>query len=138
MNTEGLNNIEFSEVIAIHNGAWDLALYFMLLLEVVVLVLLFNGSLRDVIMMAIVMLSTVADKVYLFGYLLAGALTVDQAVVAHQNEFPTLVARVAMFTLPFVITTQTKIKGAKPFVILLAISTSIYFLAHIAAEWVNR
>lgn len=127
---QGMENISLSEVIRPQDGIWDFILYVIIFLQIVLLALLFNGSLRDVILMAAAMLAAVADKIYLFGFVDGGATTIDYAVRFHTKEsFLTYVARVIIFAMPLVITTQTRIKRAKPLCVVLGIMSLVYTFA---------
>lgn len=112
------------------NQYWDITLYVILVFQLILLALLFNGSLRDVILMAVALLAGVADKLYLFGFIDPDAPnnpTLDAAVRFHAlDSFMTWVSRIAMFAAPLIITTQTKIKRARPVAIFLALLTLIY------------
>lgn len=132
-----MDNVQFSEVIAIQTP-WDYMLYFVMFFQVIVLALLFNGSLRDVIMLAIVVVCAIADKAYLFGYLTEGAQTIQQAVDRHPNAFGTFLIRTAIAVFPLLITTQTKIKKARPIVGFLGIVSLIYVIVRgfIENEWI--
>ncbi len=127
MSGQGMENISLSEVIRPQDGFWDFILYVIIFLKLVLLAFLFNGSLRDVILIASSMLAAVADKIYLFGFVDGGCTTINCAVEFHTKEsFFTYVARVMIFAFPLIITTQTKIKRAKPLCVLIGIGGLVY------------
>jgi hypothetical protein len=106
---------------------WDYFLYVILFIQLILLLLLFSGSLRDSIFIAITVMCAVADKAYLFGYIEGGRDTYEGAVAYHSfTSFWTYAIRVAMFALPLIITTQTKVKRAQGLSILLAIVSGVY------------
>jgi len=130
----GMENVKFTEVLAPVEGqvAWDYFLYVLLFFQLILLVLLFSGSLRDVIFIAVTVMCAVADKTYLFGFIDPGstATTLPAAVRFHTLEsFYTYGARIIMFALPLLITTQTKISKAKPVCIIVALMSFIYVIA---------
>ena len=122
-----MENITLSEALSPQQVPWDYILYVILVMQVVTLGLLFSGSLRDVLMIGITVMCLIADKVYLFGFLDGGATTMPAAIEYHTKQSPfTFGVRIAMFALPLVITTQTKIPKAKPALVLLAIVSLAY------------
>lgn len=124
-----MENINFADVILPVEGQemWDIYLYVIFFFQVIMLFVLFTGSLRDVIFTGIIIMCTVADKTYLFGFVEGGFETIPAAVDWHTTEsFLTFVIRVVMFFLPTIIITQTKIKRARPLAILLAIMSLLY------------
>ena len=122
-----MENVSLNDVIAIQQVPWDYILYFIFVIQVLVLMLLFSGSLRDVLMIAVTVLCLIADKSYIFGFLDGGRDTLDAAIEYHTKDSAfTFAARIAMFALPLVITTQTKIPRAKPALIFLAIVSMVY------------
>jgi hypothetical protein len=122
-----MENITLSEALAPQQVPWDYILYIIFAMQVVVLALLFSGSLRDVLMIAVTVLCLIADKTYIFGFIEGGAQTMDAAIQYHTKESPlTFGVRIAMFALPLVITTQTKIPKAKPALVLLALTSVGY------------
>ncbi len=130
MNSEAMKNISLSEVLRPQDGVWDFVLYIIIAMQVILLALLFLGSLRDVLLMAASVLAAIADKIYLFGFVEGGATTIEQAVAFHTKEsFLTYAARVIMFAFPLVITTQTKIRRAKPLCAILGIIGLVYMFA---------
>jgi hypothetical protein len=121
-----MENVTLSEVLA-PQQVWDYALYGIFAVQVVVLGLLFSASLRDVLMIAFTVLCLIADKAYIFGFLDGGANNLPAAIEYHTTESPfTFGVRIAMFALPLIITTQTKIPKAKPALILLSIISLVY------------
>src|SRR5574341_749991 len=116
-------------------AVWDYFLYGILLMQFILLILLFNGSLRDVIMVGAIFLAAIADKLYLFGFTIdpdAPGGSMGSAVNYHiYRSFFTYAIRVMMFAFPMLITTQTKISKAKPMAILLTIASIVYF----AGRW---
>jgi hypothetical protein len=130
MNSEAMKNISLSEVLRPQDGVWDYVLYIIIFLQIILLALLFLGSLRDVMLMAASVLAAIADKIYLFGFMDGGATNIDQAVAFHTKEsFFTYAARVIIFAFPFVVTTQTKIRRAKPLCVILGITGLVYMFA---------
>ncbi len=121
-----------SEVIPTAAGqeTWD---YFMLVVlgfHVLLLALLFSGSLRDVMFVAVSVLAAFADKLYLFGFLELTDPTAAAAVNYHTTQsFYTYIARCAMFIMPIIISTQTKIKRARGVAILTFILSLVYMIA---------
>lgn len=127
MNSDAMKNISLSEVLRPQDGLWDYALYVIIFLQVILLAVLFLGSLRDVLFMAAAVISAISDKIYLFGFLDGGATNIDQAVEFHtKDSLFTYVARVMMFAFPLVITTQTKIRRAKPLCVILGVGGLVY------------
>jgi len=124
-----MNNVSLADVLA-PQQSWDYFLYVIIIIEFILMALLFSGSLRDVILIAVAMICAVADKAYLFGFLEGGATTLNAAINYHTKEsFLTYAARVAMFATPTLIITQTKISRAKPIAVLLAILSLVYMFA---------
>jgi len=121
-----MENVTLSEVLA-PQQVWDYGLYVIFVIQLIVLGLLFSGSLRDVLMIGFTVMCLIADKAYIFGFLDGGATTLEAAIAYHTIKSPfTFGVRIAMFALPLVITTQTKIPKAKPALVLLAIVSVIY------------
>jgi len=105
--------------------AWDIFLYVIIFLQVIALVLLFSSTLKDTIMIAIVMICGFADKAYIFGF-----IDGRESVQYHaKNAFGTYVIRITMFALPFVLVTQTKVGRAKPICAILGVLSLIYMFA---------
>lgn len=124
-----MEGLTFQDAFAIQQS-WDYVVYFILFLQLILMALLFTGSLRDTIFIAITMLCAFADKSYLFGYIEGGAQAVTSAVHYHTTvSFWTYAIRVTMFFLPMVIVTQTKVKLAKPISIVLTLTSLIYIFA---------
>lgn len=119
-------DISISDVFAIQQW-WDYVVYGIIFLQLILLVLLFSGSLRDVLLMAVTLMAAFADKGYLFGYVEGGKETLSEVIRYHTTEsFMTYAARVAMFALPMIIITQTKIKRARPMAVLVTIVCMVY------------
>lgn len=107
--------------------AWDIFLYVILALQLITLAFVFTGPLRDVLVMAIVLICGVADKTYIFGFLEGNMSTFASAAQFHaERAFLTYVTRVAMFALPMILVTQTKIQRAKPIAVVLAVLSLVY------------
>lgn len=111
---------------------WDLWLYGILVLQFILLVLLFQGSLRDVMMIAAAMIAAFMDKLYIFGFVDPSTYWVEGSPIAVAVSYHTLQsfftwgARVLMFAAPLLIITQTKISKAKPVAVLTALVTLVY------------
>ena len=119
------------EILKPKDPPWDYFLYVVIVLQVILLGIIFAGTLRDVIFIGITVMCAVADKAYLFGFIEGGykvtLANLDRAVEFHTTEsFMTYAARVAMFALPLIIITQTKIPRAKPAAVFTAVTTAVY------------
>ena len=119
------------EILKPQDAPWDYFLYVVIVLQVLLLGLIFAGSLRDVIFIGITVMCAVADKAYIFGFIEGGydvnLANLNRAVEFHTTDsFLTYGARVAMFALPLVIVTQTKIPKAKPAAVITSVVTAVY------------
>jgi len=108
---------------------WDVTLYVIMFFQIILLIILFDGSLRDVLLVAVSFISAMADKAYVFGFLeypdsaaLAIPYHTEQAILTY-------VARVAMFSAPLLLAAMTKEKKARPLAILIFLTTAIYTFA---------
>jgi hypothetical protein len=121
-------DISLQEILLPQDTPWDYFLYVVMFFQFLLLIALFNGSLRDVIFISIGMMAAIADKTFLFGYIFQeGCETIACAKPYHTEEsFWTYVARVGMFFFPVLISTQTKQKAAKPLSVLSAILALVY------------
>lgn len=136
---DGMENINIREVLLPVEGQvmWDVYLYVILFFQFILLVILFTGSLRDVIFIAIAFMAAIADKMYLFGFIDPGstASTLPAAVRYHTLEsFYTYGARIAIFALPLLITTQTKTKRAAPVAGFIALLGFVYLFGRWAFQ----
>jgi hypothetical protein len=127
-----MDSISLADVFAIQSS-WDYFLYVIMFFQFILLLILFvTENLRDTIMIAVVVTCAFADKAYIFGYLEGGASTVEAAVNYHSKlSFGAFALRVAMFGIPVILITQTKVKRAKPLCILLGIMGVLY----LGARW---
>ncbi|MFP4323229.1 MAG: hypothetical protein ACLFTK_12315 [Anaerolineales bacterium] len=109
---------------------WDYFALVVLAFQLLLLGLLFTGTLRDVIFVAVSVTAAFADKLYIFGFLEEGNTTINAVVNYHTTEsFLTYGARCVMFIMPLIISTQTKIKSARATAIITAILAITYMIA---------
>jgi hypothetical protein len=91
------------------NYVWDMYLYVIFFFQIILFALLFSSTLRDTIAVGVTIMSAIADKTYIFGY-----LEFDDKAYAiwyhTQEAFLTWVVRVAMFAIPLILVTQIKSK----------------------------
>ncbi len=130
-----MDNIALRDVFGIQ-AVWDYYLYVIMFFQLILLFILFaTESLRDTMLIAAVVICAFMDKAYLFGYLECGQSTLAGAVRAHSRyAFATMAIRIAMFTLPMVLVTQTKVKAARPLAILLTLLSAVYVGGRWATE----
>lgn len=116
---------------------WD---YFVYGLFVFGLITLFalgeKGSQRDTIMISLFIFICVLDKAYAWGYIMdpsgtfpqgpGGEYTRQQRLDAHIVHFGTYAMRVMLFSLPIIVTAQTKAKAGRFFAGALSIAGLVY------------
>lgn len=119
-----MNNLSFEEALLPREEyyGWDIFLYVIIAFQLILLFLLFSSTLRDVILVGVTVICAFADKAYLFGFIDGRA----SAAYHAEDAFLTYVIRVAMFTLPMVIVTQTKVSKAKPVAVIIAVMAFFY------------
>lgn len=149
-----MGNVSLMDVIKPYETqqVWDIYLYIILLFQLLLLVLLFNGSLSNVIMIAIAILCAVMDKLYIWGFydpglvnavphcsdIADGAAALKCAVNFHTTtSFMTFLIRLLMFVMPVFVTTLAKVpkKNKAPVIsLLLAGMTIIYVGGRLFAQ----
>lgn len=107
---------------------WDLALYWIFFINVILLMVQPEGSAFATLLCIVVLVSAVIDKTLAFGYMLdPGAYTPQKY---HEEVFiGTYLIRVAMFVGPLTIAGSTKNSKVRGLAILAGISGGAYMFA---------
>jgi hypothetical protein len=127
-----MDSITLQDIFSIQSN-WDYFLYVVMFFQFVLFIILFNSdNLRDTLMIAACLIFAFMDKAYLFGYLEGGKDTLEEAVRFHSRlSLVTFVIRIAMFCLPLVLITQTKIKSAR----IVAGITFLVSILYMGSRW---
>ncbi len=104
---------------------WDIALYWLFFINVVLLMIQPSGSSTVTILGVIVLMSIMIDKVKAFGYMMdTGPYTPDQC---HEQIFiGTYLIRVAMFAVPLSIAGMTKSPKSRGLAVVAGVSGGAY------------
>lgn len=104
---------------------WDLALYWLFLINVILLMMQGEGQAMASGFLMIVLISIVIDKTFGFGYLLDPG-PYDPVTCHEQVFFGTYLIRVSMFVLPLMIAGMTQNPKSRGVGILAGISGGVY------------
>lgn len=139
-----MENIQIREALFPYPGQelFDVWLYVMLFIELVLLFMIFSGNTFNLGLLAAVIIATVLDKLFIFGWIDPGIVnpattctTMPCAVSFHTEvSFWTFVLRIIMFAFPTVIVTMTSISKARPVAALLAGLALLYTAARLFTQ----
>ncbi|HVO69130.1 MAG TPA: hypothetical protein VMT24_03730 [Aggregatilineaceae bacterium] len=105
---------------------WDIALYTLFFLNIVLLLLLPDGSTLGTLLSIVVLISVVIDKTYAFGYILKSS----NPQYCHAKIFiGTYLIRAAMFVAPLTIAGSTRDDKVRAMGIVAGIGGAIYMFA---------
>lgn len=126
---------------------WDIAVYGLLMLSLLALFMLSQGTMRDTLMLTGVVMFCVLDKTYAWGYIVRPAGVFegmptdcvaypnicerDVRVAAHLVHLGTYLMRVGMFAFPLVVVGQTRVGRVR----ILAGFITAYAAVYVAARW---
>jgi len=106
---------------------WDLALYWIFLINAVLLIMQPEGSAFATLILIVVLMAAVLDKVFAFGYLMEVDLARYTRQECHEKVFiGTYLLRVAMFAGPLSIAGSTKDGKVRAVAIVSGVSGGAY------------
>ena len=122
---------EFKEIISAvgpsDNLMWDIALYALFFLNLIMLFLLPDGATLHTMLVILVLISVFIDKTYAFGHLIKSDRYDPET--CHAKIFVgTYLIRAAMFIVPLIIAGSTDSSKARPLGILLGVMAAAYMI----------